>query len=100
MNLILVAVLVFVFNLPFGYWRANVKKFSLQWILAVHLPVPFIIVLRLSSGIGFQLITYPVLVGAFFCGQIAGKYIFIYRKNKLVYPLTSCLIWDLIRSLS
>ncbi len=100
MNLVLVAVSVFILNLPFGYWRANVNKFSLQWILAIHLPVPFIIALRLLSGIGFQFITYPILVGAFFGGQVAGKYIFNYRKNKLIFPLTSCLIWDLIRSLS
>jgi Kef-type K+ transport system membrane component KefB len=99
MNLLVVAFSVFILNLPFGYWRANVKKFSLQWILAIHIPVPFVIALRLLSGLGFQLITYPVLVGAFFAGQIAGKYIFNYRKNKLIFPLTSCLIWDIIKSL-
>jgi hypothetical protein len=99
MNLFLVAVSVLVFNLPFGYWRANVKRFSLQWVLAIHLPVPFVIGLRLLSGLGFQLFTYPVLVGAFFVGQFAGKHIFNYRKSKLFYPLTSCLIWDIIKSL-
>jgi hypothetical protein len=100
MNLFLVAVSVFIFNLPFGYWRANVKKFSIQWILAIHLPVPFVIALRLLSGIGFQFITYPILVGAFFGGQFAGKYFFNYRKNKLILPLTSCMICDILRSLS
>jgi hypothetical protein len=100
MNLFIVAVSVFIFNLPFGYWRANVKKFSLQWVLAIHLSVPFVIALRLLSGIGFQFITYPILIAAFFGGQVAGKYFFNYRKNKLIYPLTSCLIWDIIKSLS
>jgi len=100
MNLLVVAVSVFIFNLPFGYWRANVKKFSLQWVLAVHLPVPFIIALRLLSGLGFQFITYPVLVGAFFGGQFLGKYLFTYRKNKLIYPLTSCMVCDILRSLN
>ncbi len=42
-KLIIVSIIVFSINIPFGYWRANVKKFSLQWILAVHIPVPFII---------------------------------------------------------
>jgi hypothetical protein len=100
MILVMVAVAVFIFNLPFGYWRANVKKFSLQWVLAVHLPVPFVIVLRLLSGLGFQFITYPVLVTAFFSGQFLGAYFFNYRKSRLIYPLTSCMVCDIIRSLS
>ncbi|HSD63965.1 MAG TPA: hypothetical protein VLB50_09195 [Ignavibacteriaceae bacterium] len=100
MNLLFAAVTVLIFNLPFGYWRANVKKFSLQWLLAVHSPVPFVIALRLLSGLGFQLVTYPVLVGAFFSGQIAGKIIFNYRKERMIFPLTSCLICDLFRNLS
>jgi hypothetical protein len=68
----IVAFLVFVLNLPFGYWRARVSKFSLQWVLAVHLPVPFVVAFRLLSGLGWQLITFPVLIGAFFLGQYAG----------------------------
>jgi hypothetical protein len=66
MNLILVTIFVFLLNLPFGYWRANVKKYSLQWVLAIHMPVPFIIAARIYSNIGFELYTYPILVGAFF----------------------------------
>jgi hypothetical protein len=73
MKLWQVAVIVFIFNIPFGYWRNNVKKFSLQWILAIHLPVPVVIAIRLLSGIGFAFISYPVIVGAFFAGQYAGS---------------------------
>lgn len=97
MNLILVIIFVFLFNLPFGYWRANVKKFSLQWILAVHLPVPFIIVARIYSNIGFAFYTYPILVGSFFLGQFLGKYLYSRRKNLGQTPLTSCLVMDLVR---
>jgi len=68
----IVAAIVFALNLPFGYWRAHVPKFSRQWILAVHLPVPLVIACRLLSGLGFQLITYPVMIGAFFIGQFVG----------------------------
>ena len=100
MNLFWIAVLVFIFNLPFGYWRANVNKFSLQWVLAIHLPVPFVIALRLLSGLGFQFITYPVLITAFFAGQFAGTYFFNYRKSRLIFPLTSCMVCDIIRSIN
>ena len=76
-----VAIAVFVVNLPFGYWRARVRKFSPQWILAVHLPVPIVVACRLFSGLGWQLITFPVLIGAFFCGQFAGGKLQSYLSN-------------------
>jgi hypothetical protein len=72
LNLWTVAFLVFLVNLPFGYWRAGTMKFSRPWFLAVHLPVPLVIALRLVSGLGFQLATFPVMVGAFFAGQLVG----------------------------
>jgi hypothetical protein len=72
MELWLDAGIVFFLNLPFGFWRARVRTFSWQWILAVHLPVPLIIALRIYSGLGWRFITFPVLIGAFFLGQFAG----------------------------
>jgi hypothetical protein len=68
----MVAAIVFLLNLPFGYWRARVRKFSAQWILAVHLPVPLVIACRIFSGLGWHLITFPVMIGAFLCGQFVG----------------------------
>jgi hypothetical protein len=72
MGLWTVAILVFVINLPFGYWRASVRKLSPQWFLAVLLPVPVVIALRIFSGLGFKLISFPVIIGAFFLGQFVG----------------------------
>ncbi|HWW77389.1 MAG TPA: hypothetical protein VNZ44_18450 [Pyrinomonadaceae bacterium] len=72
MGLWTVALLVFLLNLPFGYWRASVRKMSRQWFLAVHIPVPLVIILRIYSGLGFRLISFPVVVGAFFLGQFVG----------------------------
>lgn len=72
MKITLVAIAVLLLNLPFGYWRSKVKKFSLQWFLAIHIPVPFVILLRIYSNIGFELYTYPVLIGSFFLGQFIG----------------------------
>jgi hypothetical protein len=72
MMLWIVAIIVFALNIPFGYWRAGARKFSTQWILAIHLPVPLIILCRVVSGLGWQLATFPVLIGAFFIGQLAG----------------------------
>jgi len=70
--LLAVAVAVFLLNLPFGFWRSGVRKLSFPWFLAVHLPIPFIVIMRLVSGMGFHLSTLPVMLGAYFAGQFAG----------------------------
>jgi hypothetical protein len=82
MSLWVIAIIVFLVNLPFGYWRDMVERFSLQWILAVHLPVPIVVALRIFSGLGWHFVTFPVLIGAFFLGQFCGgnlNYLFMER---------------------
>jgi hypothetical protein len=68
-----VALLVFLINLPFGWWRAGLRKFSPSWFVAIHAPIPFAIALRLISGLGFRWATLPLFVGAYFGGQFAGS---------------------------
>lgn len=70
--LLLVATAILVLNLPFGYWRAGLQKFSPQWFVAVHAPVPLAIGLRFAVGLGFRLVTLPLCVAAFFEGQFLG----------------------------
>jgi len=70
--LIAVVAAVFLLNLPFGFWRAGVRKFSAAWFLSVHLPIPFIVGLRILSGMGFHLATFPVMIGAYLAGQYTG----------------------------
>jgi hypothetical protein len=86
MSLQLVAFLVFLINLPCGYMRSKSEKLSKNWFIWVHMPIPFVIVLRLLSGLGFQLYTFPVMVGAYFLGQFIGGKIMpcckIKNKNK------------------
>lgn len=71
-NLWIVAAGVLLLNLPFGFWRAGVRKYSAAWMLAVHAPVPLVIAVRVSAGLGWRLSTFPVLAGAFVLGQFAG----------------------------
>jgi hypothetical protein len=66
------AIIVFLINIPFGYWRARTRKYSPQWVLAIHTPVPFVVACRFLLGLGWRLYTFPVLMGAFFAGQFAG----------------------------
>jgi len=97
MNLIILLVFIIIINIPFGYWRANVKRFSLQWFLAIHLPVLLIILLRISSGIVLEPISFAILILAFFSGQLVGKKIFERMRISSMVPLTSCLVMDIIR---
>ena len=73
MRLGIISALVLLLNLPFGCWRARQRKFSLQWFLAIHLPVPLVIAMRIFGGIGWHIVTYPVLVGSYFAGQLIGS---------------------------
>jgi len=83
MNLLLASLAVFFLNIPFGMWRSKTKKFSWQWALSIHVPIPFVVALRFLFHLGFKWWTYPFLVGAFFLGQLSGKKIADYRKEKI-----------------
>jgi hypothetical protein len=64
--------IVLLLNIPFGAWRVRSRRFSAQWFAAVHLPVPFVIALRVGTGLGFTLGAIPVMVGACVAGQYLG----------------------------
>ena len=70
--LLTVAAGVLVLNLPFGYWRVGVRKFSLPWFLAVHLPLPCVVALRLYTGLGWSLSSFPFVIAAYVTGQYLG----------------------------
>ncbi len=95
MSLGIASASILLFNLPFGYWRAHAGKFSPHWFLAVHLPVLFAIFLRVLSGLGWHLATFPVLIGAYFLGQLLGGRIYKKRKQRANRQLSACLVCDL-----
>ncbi len=71
-RLFLVALATFLINLPCGFWRQGARKYSFSWILAIHLPVPFVVLMRLRSGLGFTWFTFPAVIGAYLAGQYIG----------------------------
>jgi len=60
----------FLCNLPLGRWRVSVKKFSVFWFLAVHLSIPFVLLLRLEIGLNAWFI--PLSLGSAVVGQLMG----------------------------
>ena len=69
------ALFIYILNIPFGYWRAGTRRFSRNWYLAIHIPVPVIVLLRIYYDLGWGWQSYAMLVTAFFLGQLTGKLI-------------------------
>ena len=79
-NLLIVTLIVFIINLPFGYWRGGLKKLSLWWFVAIHAPIPLVIGLRHLFEIGFAPYTYAFILPSFIISQwLADRY----RRGKL-----------------
>jgi len=72
MSIEFVALIVFLINLPCGFFRARSEKLSKFWFFWVHVPIPFVIALRIASGLGFKLYTFPIVISAYFLGQFTG----------------------------
>ncbi len=91
-----VGLVVYIVNLPFGYWRANAPRFSLQWVLAVHVPVPVAVLLRLWAGLGWRIAYIAPMVACFFAGQFTGG---LLRRRLAArgWSQSSCLVMDAIR---
>lgn len=70
MSLNQLLLVVFLFNLPFGYKRSRAVTYSTSWLLYIHIPVPFVIALRLYYGFGWS--AAPLLVLADIAGQLVG----------------------------
>jgi len=62
--------IVFLINLPFGYIRSRTTRFSRKWMMAVHIPVPFVLLLRIFTGFSWTAI--PFLLLSDIAGQLAG----------------------------
>jgi len=68
-------------NLPFGAYRATVRKLSWQWFAAIHVPIPFVIILRLWFGLGWWFV--PFTLASTITGQLLGSWFFsVWRARR------------------
>jgi len=63
-------VLTIIVNIPLGYLRQGVEKFSFAWYFYIHISIPLIIYLRIKSGYSWKFI--PLTLGGALLGQIIG----------------------------
>ncbi len=77
-------------NLPFGYLRGGLQKFSVCWFIAIHAPVPLVILIRDFHGLDLTWTLAPFLLGSYFIGQFFGRKIWqALNKRKKQY---ACII--------
>lgn len=67
---IVLVLLAFLLSVPCGYLRQRYEKFSFMWFLLIHLPIPFIVLLRLGFRLDWHVI--PLTLGGSIAGQIVG----------------------------
>ena len=72
MNWYFLTIIIFLLNIPFGYWRAKTKKLSVEWFVAIHTAVILVVILRIWGGVGFDWLKLPVYMLFFFLGQAVG----------------------------
>jgi len=61
---------VFTINLPFGAWRVRTTKRTLPWLMSIHVPIPFLFLLRRALGLSYWFIA--VSLAAAILGQYLG----------------------------
>lgn len=69
-GLILLLIVALLSNIPLGYLRQGVPRYSWRWFLYIHLSIPLIIALRLLLGLDWRMI--PFSIGSAVVGQVLG----------------------------
>jgi hypothetical protein len=82
-NLIACVVLTIALNIPFGSYRMTKPRFSLPWWLAIHAPIPIVVIMRnlifnLPSTVyippwQFPISTIVLSIAAAVLGQVIGS---------------------------
>ncbi len=70
MYVILITLITFIVHIPFGYLRSRTKKYSFKWFLYIHIPIPFIIFIRIATHTEYKYI--PMFIAAAVAGQFCG----------------------------
>lgn len=72
-RVLITCIATFIINLPFGYVRGAMRKLSFWWFVAIHAPVPLVIIIRKFHKLELSWELAPFLLGSFFLGQLLGR---------------------------
>jgi len=76
----LAAIIAVGINLPFGAYRATTARFSWQWFLAIHLPIPLVVLMRLAFGLGWWFVPFMLLAAV--AGQVLGARLYAVHRSR------------------
>ncbi|WP_297064782.1 hypothetical protein [Thermococcus sp.] len=84
-------IVTFLVNIPFGFWRAHAKRTGnkLEWALAVHLPVPLVVLMRHLAGLSWNASGVPFILAfvlMYFLGQRTGGRLYIKAHENGLNP--------------
>jgi hypothetical protein len=69
-RIVAVLAVVVLVTLPFGFYRAYTRKFSVRWFLAIHVPVILVFLARFEAHLSYAFIPFTCL--AFTAAQMLG----------------------------
>ncbi len=69
-GLIGIGIAAFILNFPFGMLRVKTRKYSLNWLLCIHLPVVPVVFLRMITGFNYKVIPFTLIFSVL--GQLLG----------------------------
>lgn len=83
MNIYTFALIVFAIAFPFGFWRVRTTFRSAQWMLAIHIPVLLIVLIKIKIGIPFSFKSFILNILSFTLAQVlAGIFYKYFIRNK------------------
>lgn len=77
----ILAILIFIINIPFGIWRKHEKRFSVKWFLAIHIPVAISVLIRYIWEIEFRWEHILLFISVFVAGQYIGKLVYTFKLD-------------------
>ena len=87
MRIVVLLAAVVLVTLPFGFYRAYTRKFSVRWFLAIHIPVVLDFLIRIQLHLSYTVIPFTIVV--FAVAQIVGSRVGRWWiKRRLVTPVT------------
>jgi hypothetical protein len=78
-QVLFITILTFAVHIPFGYLRSRSAKYSLKWLIYIHIPIPFIILVRIITNTDYKFI--PIFIIAAIAGQFLGGLIFPKKRQ-------------------
>ena len=78
-KVVYLSILSFILNIPLGYLRAPLRKFSPLWFVYVHAAIPIIVAIRVLSHVSIKFA--PIFIFFAILGQIVGSKLYFLRQR-------------------